>query len=93
MNFYPEADTYNRNKIKFELSWIIFFNYTTKCEVKKATGVDTLKFAKKAVLSNLKCDADKLGIIKRKTVPFNIILFTTSFFGSCSHAPYQNLEN
>lgn len=63
MNFYLKADTYNRNKIKFELYWIIFFNYTTKSEVKKATGVDTLKFAKKAVLSSLKCDADKLDII------------------------------
>ena len=63
MNFYLKADTYNRNKIKFELYWIIFFNYTTKSEVKKATGVDTLKIAKKAVLSSLKCDADKLDII------------------------------
>ena len=51
MNFYTEADTYNRNKIKFELYWIIFFNYTTESEVKKATGLGTLKFAKKAVLS------------------------------------------
>lgn len=93
MNFYTEADTYNRNKIKFELYWIIFFNYTTESEVKKATGLGTLKFAKKAILSSLKCDADKLGIIKRKTVPFNITLFTTSLFGLCSHSPYQNLEN
>ena len=66
-------------------------NYATKSIVKKATGVDILKFAKNAVLSSWRSDTDKLGIIKQKTVPFNITLFTMSFFGFCSHAFYQNL--
>lgn len=66
-------------------------NYATKSKVKKATGVDILKFAKNAVLSSWRSDTDKLGIIKQKTVPFNITLFTMSFFGFCSHAFYQNL--
>ena len=66
-------------------------NYATKSKVKKATGVDILKFAKHAVLSSWRSDTDKLGIIKQKNVPFNITLFTMSFFGFCSHAFYQNL--
>ena len=66
-------------------------NYATKSKVKKATGVDILKFAKNAVLSSWRSDTHKLGIIKQKTVPFNINLFTMSFFGFCSHAFYQNL--
>ena len=66
-------------------------NYATKSKVKKATGVDILKFAKNAVLSSWRSDTDKLGIIKQKTVPFNITLFTMSSFGFCSHAFYQNL--
>ena len=69
------------------------FNYATKSKVKKVTGVDTLKFPKNAVWSSWRSDTDKLGIIKRKTGPFNITLFTMSFFGFCSHALYQNLWN
>ena len=39
---------------------------------KNSTVVDTLKFAKKSGLNNLKSDADKLDIDKLKNVPNNL---------------------
>ena len=39
---------------------------------KNSTVVDTLKFAKKSGLNNLKSDADKLDIDKLKNVPSKI---------------------
>ena len=38
MNYYAQPDSYGRNKMIVELN---FFNYATRSEVKKATGVDT----------------------------------------------------
>ena len=37
-------------------------NYATKANLKNATDVDTLYFAKQADLDNLKIDVDKLDI-------------------------------
>ena len=54
-------------KVELDLS-----NYTTKADLKNATGVNTLDFAKKIDLANLKFDADKLGIDKLKNVPSNL---------------------
>ena len=41
-------------------------NYATKAELRNATGVDTLDFAKKTDLANLKSDVDKSDIDKSK---------------------------
>ena len=44
-------------------------NYATKADLKNATDVDTLDFAQRIDLVNLKSDVDKLGIDKFKNVP------------------------
>ena len=40
--------------------------YATKADLKNATGVDTLSFAKKTDLAKLKSDVEKLDIDKLK---------------------------
>ena len=45
------------------------FNYATKSDVRKETGVDTSNFTKKVNLTSLKSDVDKVDIYKLKTVP------------------------
>ena len=40
-------------------------NYATKSDFKKATGVDTLQFAKKDDLVNLKSEVGKVDIDKQ----------------------------
>ena len=57
-------------RVKIELDWS---NYTTKADLKNATGVDTSKFAKKVDLANLKSNVDKLDIDKLKKVPSGLI--------------------
>ena len=47
-------------------------NYARKADLKNATGVDTLKFAKRVDLADLKSDVDKLDIDKLKNVPTNL---------------------
>ena len=56
-------------KVELDLS-----NYAAKADLKNAprVGVDTLGFAKKTDLANLKSDADKLRIDKLKNVPSNL---------------------
>ena len=49
-----------------------FSNYTTKSDLKTATGVDTSKFSAKVDLANLKSNVDKLDIDKLKNVPTNL---------------------
>ena len=56
-----------RVKVKLDLS-----NYETKVDLKNATGIDTLDFAKKTDWANLKSGVDKLNINKLKTVPSNL---------------------
>ena len=46
-------------------------NYATKTNLTNATGVDTLSFAKKFDLSNLKSNVEKLDIDKIKNVATN----------------------
>ena len=41
MSFYPEPDSYSRNKIKVELD---LSNYAIKCDGGEATGVDISEF-------------------------------------------------
>ena len=55
-----------RLQVELDLS-----NYGTKADLKKETGVDTSKFAKKIDLVNLKSYIDKLDIDKYKNVPVN----------------------
>ena len=43
-----------------------------KADLKNATGVNTLNFAKKTDLANLKSDVDSLDIDKLKNVPGNL---------------------
>ena len=47
-------------------------NYTTKGDLKNATGVDTSDFGKSTDLANLKFDLDKLDIDKLKNKPSNL---------------------
>ena len=54
-------------KVELDLS-----NHATKADLKNATGVDTLDFAKKTDLAELKSDLDKLDIDKLKSVPSNL---------------------
>ena len=56
-------------RVKFELD---LSNYATKSDLKNATGVDELDFAKKDCLANLKPDVDKLNIDKLKNVANNL---------------------
>ena len=55
-------------KVDLDLS-----NYATKADFKKATGVDTSDFAKKADLASLKLVVDELDIDKLKTVNVDLI--------------------
>ena len=55
-------------KVDLDLS-----NYATKADLKKATGVNTSDFAKKADLANLKLVVDELDIDKLKTVNVDLI--------------------
>ena len=54
--YFPEPKSL-AGKIKVELD---LSNYTTKVDLKNATGVDTSKFAKKVDLASLKSVVDKL---------------------------------
>ena len=54
-------------KVELDLS-----NYTTKADLKNATGVDTSNFSKKVDLASLKSYVEKLDIDKLKIVPINL---------------------
>ena len=63
--YFPEPKSLGQKmKVELDLS-----NCATKADLKKATGVDTSKFAKKVDLFNLKSNVDKLDIDKLKNVP------------------------
>ena len=47
-------------------------NYSTRTDLKDATGIDTSKLAVKSDLANLKDEADKLDIDKLIPVPFDV---------------------
>ena len=48
-------------KVELDLS-----NYATKRDLKNATGIDALSFAKRVNLASLKSNADILDIVKLK---------------------------
>ena len=56
-------------KVKVELD---LFDYATKADLKNAAGVDTLDFAKKTDLANMKFEVDKLDIDKLKNMSSNL---------------------
>ena len=47
-------------------------NYATKSDLKKATGADTSKFARKTDVVSLKSDIEKLDVDKLKTGPLDL---------------------
>ena len=58
--YFPKPKSLGENvKAELDLS-----SYATKADLKIATEVDTLDFAKNTDLANLKSDADKLDIEK-----------------------------
>ena len=67
MSEYFAEPKFSGESVKVELD---LSNYATKTDLKNATGVDTLSFAKEIDLSNLKSDVDKLDI--DKNLPTNL---------------------
>ena len=60
---FPKPKRFGRNvKVESESS-----NYSTKVDLKNATGVGTSKLAKKVDLASLKSEFDKLNIDKLET--------------------------
>ena len=55
MSYFIKSYTLNKNKIKVEFD---FFNYSTKFDLKNATGVDISNFAKKHDLADLNSKVD-----------------------------------
>ena len=60
--YFPEPKSLVE-KVKVELD---FSKYATKTDLKNATGIDTLSFAKMVDLANLESNVDKLDIDKLK---------------------------
>ena len=66
--YFPKLKSLGANvKVELDLS-----NIVTKADLKNEKGVDTLEFAKKTDLANLKSDVDRLDMDKLKNVPSNI---------------------
>ena len=63
--YFPSSKS-SGGRVKVELD---SFNYATIIGLKNAADVNTLKFAKKVDLENLKLKVDKLDIDKLKNVP------------------------
>ena len=65
MSYFPKSCSHSKNKIKVELD---LPNYVPKSDIKRATDINTLKFAKETDLGNIKSDADELRINYLKVV-------------------------
>ena len=63
--YFPEPKS-SEGKVIVELD---LPNYETRADLKNATSVDTLKFAQKVDLANLKSNVDKLDNDKLENVP------------------------
>ena len=59
--FAEPKSSVGRVKVELDMS-----NYSTKVDLKNATGVNTLKFAKKLDLASLKSNVEKFDIDKSK---------------------------
>ena len=66
--YFPEPKSLEKAKVELDL-----YNYTTKIDLKNATGKNTLSFAKKVDLTSLKSNDKKLNIDKLKNVATNLI--------------------
>ena len=66
--YFPQPKSLG-GRVKFQLD---LSNYTTKTDLKNATGADTSSFLKKTVLANLKSDVDKSDIDKLVPVPVDL---------------------
>ena len=65
IDYFPKPKSLRANvNVELDLS-----NCATKADLRNATGVDTLDFAKKTDLANLKSEVDKLDSDKLKNVP------------------------
>ena len=67
--YFPKARPLERS-VKIELDLL---NYATKGDLENATGVNTLKFAKKVDLVSLKSEIDQLDIGKLETTTVDLI--------------------
>ena len=66
--YFPKPKTLGGNlKVELDLSY-----YMTKADLKNATGVDTLNFAKKSDLASLKSEIGKWDIVKLETTPVDL---------------------
>ena len=66
--YFPKPQSHEENiKVEIDLS-----NYATKEDIKNITHVDTLRFALKTNLTNLKTEVDKLDIDKLLPVPTDL---------------------
>ena len=66
--YFPELKSLG-GKVKVELD---LSNYTTKADLKNATGIDTSSFPKKVDLASLKSDLDKVDTNESKNLPTNL---------------------
>ena len=69
MSYYPEPDSYIRDKVKVVFD---FSNYATKKGVDTRTEVDTCDLAAKKDFIALKAEVDKLDINKLLNVPTSL---------------------
>ena len=70
--YFPSLKSFERNiNVKVDLS-----NYAAKADIKNITHIDTLDFASKTNLANLKTEVDKLDPDKLKTVPDDLSKLT-----------------
>ena len=65
--YFPEQKSLGKVKVETHLS-----NYATETDLRNAKGIDTLSFAKKVDLSNLKSNVEKLDIDKVKSLRYNL---------------------
>ena len=61
LSYFPDPYTSIKNKTKTVLD---LFNYTTKSDLKSATGIDTSQLGRKSDLAILKSDVDELALIR-----------------------------
>ena len=69
MSYYPESDSYIRDKVKVVLG---LSNFATKKELEYATGFDTFDLAAKKDFIALKAEVDKLDIAKLVNIPTSL---------------------
>ena len=69
MSYFPEPHSHRKTKIKVDLD---LSNYSTKADLKGATGADTSNLAVKSDVTSLKDEVNNIDVDKLKTVPVNL---------------------